>query len=155
MAVLPEQLSTPYVRERRNRPPSAAGWTTPRASLDLPFGVGDLAGLRAAVAAHVSELGLESQRLEDVVLVVHELCGNAIRDGGGAGHLTLRREGARLICQVRDNGPGMSEAAMAAGGLPSPRTPGGRGLWLARRFATVRISTGPSGTTVTADLSLR
>ena len=153
MAVQPEQLSALRTRKRLNRAPSAAGWTTPR--LDLSFAAGELAALRTAVAAHAIALGLEPERLEDAVLVVHELCGNAVMHGGGTGRLALWADGTHLICQVSDSGAGMDEAALTGTELPPPRTAGGRGLWLARRFSAVRISTGPTGTTVTAELPLR
>ena len=158
MAAAPEQLSPPRTRKRRNAAPSAAGWATPGArtsGLDLTFAAGDLAAVRTAAATHAIALGLEPDRLEDTVLVVHELCGNAIRHGGGAGRLRLHRLGDRLICQVSDSGPGMTGTDHAGTELPPLRTPGGRGLWLARRFSSVRIASSRSGTTVTADLPLR
>jgi anti-sigma regulatory factor (Ser/Thr protein kinase) len=145
-------VSSPRTRRGRNAAPAAAGWTTPR--LELPFTAGELAAVRIAVAAHAIALGLEQDLLEDTVLVVHELCGNAVRHGGGTGRLRLRRVGDRLVCQVSDSGPGMGQTDLAGTDRPPAPAPGGRGLWLARRFASVRIASGPSGTTVTAEFPL-
>lgn len=152
MVAVPKQSGAFRTRKNRNGAPSAAGWTTHH--LDLSFAAGDLAAVRTAVASHALALGLEPERRDDAVLVVHELCGNAVTHGGGAGRLVVWSEPRRLICQVSDSGPGMAEGALTGTDLPPARTCGGRGLWIARRLAAVRISTGPTGTTVTAELSL-
>jgi anti-sigma regulatory factor (Ser/Thr protein kinase) len=89
-----------------------------------------------------------------VVLVAHELSTNAVRHGGGAGRLRLWRDDFRLLCRVSDSGPGLADAATAGVEPPSARVPGGRGLWIARRLAAVRIDTGPTGTVITAAIPL-
>jgi serine/threonine-protein kinase RsbW len=138
-----------------NGPPEAAGRPIHRNRIaqpvfDLQIERDGLARLRTAVNLHVSQLGGDGIR-EDVVLVVHELATNVVRHGGGSGRLRLWRDGRHIVCQVSDSGPGLGPVGDE---LPGPGTPGGRGLWIARRLADVRIETGLSGTTVVATLKL-
>jgi len=122
--------------------------------LDRAFESGGLTGLRAEVASYAAELGATGTRLDDVVLLAHELCGNAVQHGGGCGRLQMWRDDHRIVCRVTDEGPGMTDAETRGTELPSPRSEGGRGLWLARGIAGLRIETGPSGTTVTAEVPM-
>ena len=112
-----------------------------------------LPALRSAVSAYAAELGA-GDRLDDMVLVAHELSTNVVRHGGGRGELRLWREGDRVLCRVTDAGPGMPDAAERGRELPAPHMPGGRGLWIVRRLSAVRIESGPDGTTVTAAMAL-
>ena len=124
-----------------------------RPVLDQAFDAGGLPALRSAVAAYAAELGA-GRRVDDVVLIAHELASNAVRHGGGLGRLRLWRDDFRLLCRVSDSGPGLADGATAGAELPAPQTPGGRGLWIARRLAAVRIDTGPTGTVITAAIPL-
>src|SRR5690349_8525768 len=60
----------------------------PPVLLDLGFNDDNLYGVRAAVAAHVSEVA-DDRTVDTVVLIAHELASNAVRHGGGAGRLRL------------------------------------------------------------------
>lgn len=133
----------PPARRRRAAPPA----------LRQRFDGRGLLALRSAVAAYAAELGA-GDRLDDMVLVAHELSTNVVRHGGGHGELRLWRDGDRLLCRVTDAGPGMADAAGHGGELPAPHLPGGRGLWIVRRLSAVRIETGSDGTTVTASMPL-
>jgi anti-sigma regulatory factor (Ser/Thr protein kinase) len=156
-----DRLNAARVQPRLRRPnalPQAAGRmpTNRRATrpvLDQTFDAGNLLPLRSAVAAYACELGVGA-RVDDLVLVAHELASNAVRHGGGSGRLRLWRDDYRVICRVSDWGRGIADAAGAGVELPSPRTAGGRGLWIARRLSAVRIDTGPKGTTITAAILL-
>jgi hypothetical protein len=68
--------------------------------------------------------------------------------------LRLWRDDYRLLCRVSDTGPGLADVAGAGAELPSAQVPGGRGLWIARRLAAVRIDSGPKGTVITAAMPL-
>jgi anti-sigma regulatory factor (Ser/Thr protein kinase) len=125
----------------------------PEPDLDQPFDEDALFTLRSAVAAHAAELGAGAA-LSDTVLVAHELSSNAVRHGGGAGRLRLWRASDHLYCQVTDAGPGLSDPEHAGTSRPPPSIPGGRGLWIARQMAELRIDTGPNGTTVTAAIAI-
>jgi anti-sigma regulatory factor (Ser/Thr protein kinase) len=156
-----ERLNAARAQPKLRRPnglPQAAGRmpTNRRATtpvLNQTFDAPGLLSLRSAVAAYAAELGAGT-RVEDVVLVAHELASNAIRHGGGSGRLRLWRDDYRLLCRVSDSGPGLADAAETGAELPSPQVPGGRGLWIARRLAAVRIDTGRTGTVITAAIPL-
>lgn len=121
--------------------------------LDQAFDAGSLFRLRAAVAAHAAALGA-GEAAYDVVLIAHELSSNAVRHGGGTGRLHLWSDADRIMCRVTDSGPGLADGAGRGDDLPSPQVPGGRGLWIVRRLAAVRVVTGASGTTVTAAIPI-
>ena len=55
---------------------------------------------------------------------------------------------------MSDSGPGVSGAVPDSAEPPGPGMPGGRGLWIVRRLSTLRIDTGPAGTTATATMPL-
>jgi anti-sigma regulatory factor (Ser/Thr protein kinase) len=116
------------------------------------FEVGTLVALRHQVQKCALANGLDGLALYRFVVAVNEITTNAVRHGGGHGHLSLWRVGDQLHCSVSDEGSGL------AGGYhprrPRPDLPGGRGLWLAHQSSddfTVRTST--EGTTVTLAMS--
>jgi serine/threonine-protein kinase RsbW len=121
--------------------------------LDEAFDVAGLVRLRSAVAACAVACGV-GPALDDLVLTAYELCSNAVKYGGGSGRLRMWRQGRRILCQVADTGPGMVDAASRGLESPAPHATGGRGLWIARRLADVRIDTGSRGTTVTAAITV-
>jgi signal transduction histidine kinase len=120
------------------------------AMLDLGFDSTGLANVRAMVARWAGG----GPALDDLLLVVNELCGNAVRHGGGHGRLRLWTDGYRLLCRVTDSGPGIPEPEAQGLDRPALDTAGGRGLWIVRRLADLRIESGPSGTEVIAMLPL-
>jgi anti-sigma regulatory factor (Ser/Thr protein kinase) len=124
---------------------------TPGQVFELAISLSGLESLRARVAAWMNRLEAARVR-DDVVLVAHELATNVIRHGGGIGRLRMWREQGRIVFRVSDSGPGMRLPNLEE--APEARRPGGRGLWIARRLADVRIETGPSGTVVEAALAL-
>lgn len=132
----------------------AAGRTPEPAILDFGFDSSGLSGVRATVAKWAGMLLGGGQAIDDLLLVVNELCGNAIRHGGGQGRVRLWTDGYLLMCRVTDSGPGIPDAEAQGLVRPAPHLAGGRGLWIARRLADLRIDTGPAGTTVTATLPL-
>lgn len=153
-----DRTHVPIRQRRPNGPPQAAGRSlirhrAVRPVFDLVIDGAELVGLRSAVAVCADQLGAGGQ-VDDVVLVVHELATNVVRHGGGSGRLRLWREDHRIVCRVSDSGPGLTDAGAVGAEPPSPRVPGGRGLWIARRLADLRIETSPAGTVVTASMSL-
>jgi serine/threonine-protein kinase RsbW len=102
--------------------------------------------LRHAVTAHAREAGMTGARLDDFVVAVNELLTNAVRHGGGTGHLALWARDGAVLCDVTDHGTGL-EALIPH--RPPPDQPGGWGLWLVRELTdTCEIKTGPDGTAV-------
>ncbi|WBB79366.1 ATP-binding protein [Micromonospora sp. WMMD882] len=105
--------------------------------------------LRHAVTSCGRAVGLTGQRLDDFVLAVNELITNAVRHGGGRGWLRLWQQADGLFCEVSDHGGGISAQRLNDRSRPAPDTAGGWGLWLARELSdTMRVETGPDGTTV-------
>jgi anti-sigma regulatory factor (Ser/Thr protein kinase) len=114
--------------------------------LSEEFDRGGVSPLRHTVAARAGAAGLSGERLDDFVVAVNELLTNAVRHGGGIGHLTLSAENGSVICEVRDNGGGLDGISPLR---PAPDQPGGWGLWLVRELTdTCEIKTGPDGTAV-------
>ncbi|PWR09273.1 ATP-binding protein [Micromonospora acroterricola] len=121
--------------------------------LSEPIAAAAVTRLRHAVAATARRAGLTDDTLEDFVLAVHELVTNVVRHGGGNGHLRLTGDGVSVTCEITDNGPGIGDVLVA---LPSPATPGHRGLWLAQQLTDgLTIDSGSQGLTavVTAHLA--
>jgi anti-sigma regulatory factor (Ser/Thr protein kinase) len=102
--------------------------------------------LRHTVAARAGAAGLTGERLDDFVVAVNELLTNAVRHGGGTGHLTLIAEGDSVVCEVSDHGDGLDGVNPQR---PAPDEPGGWGLLLVRELTdTCEIETGLGGTAV-------
>jgi serine/threonine-protein kinase RsbW len=104
--------------------------------------------LRHAVASSAAAAGLSGTRLDDFVVAVNELLTNAVRHGGGTGHVVLWRDRLSVICEVTDRGGGMP-ARSAHPARPAPDEPGGWGLWLAGELTdSIEIASGGDGTAV-------
>lgn len=140
----------PRATSREVRRPRPAA---PRFLLDQSFERTGLAALRSAVAAQAGAV-TDEQTAEVVVLVAHELSSNCVRHGGGTGRLRLWVAAGNLHCELSDDGPGIIDPDDAGRHLPTPASSGGRGLWIARQMSDLHISTGASGTTVTAVVAL-
>jgi anti-sigma regulatory factor (Ser/Thr protein kinase) len=133
--------------------------------LDQEFGETTLRALRETVLAHATAAGMPEGRALDVMLAVHELAANAVKHGGGTGHLQMSVTNGELICQVSDPGPARS-------GLPRSSTPGsqlpapaartspwpyvpGHGLWLVRRVADhISVNSGLAGSQITVAFTM-
>lgn len=125
-----------------------------RLLLDLPFSEAELVSLREAVAAHADSAGLNRSRIEDLVLIAHELATNAVRHGGGRGRLRMWKEGNAVLCRVTDDGPGLPPTVQPLT-RPDLGSAGGRGMWLVTRFADrIEINRNGHGGDVTAEVDL-
>jgi anti-sigma regulatory factor (Ser/Thr protein kinase) len=103
--------------------------------------------LRHVVASAAARAGLVGQRLDDFVVAVNELLTNAVRHGGGMGHVALWRSGTAVVCEVSDRGAGLDTAGRPE--RPAPDVPGGWGLWLAGELTDeLEIESGEQGTAV-------
>jgi anti-sigma regulatory factor (Ser/Thr protein kinase) len=124
-------------------------------TLDQRFGQRGLLALRVAVAEHAPQVGLTEDRVDELVVIAHELASNAVRHGGGGGRLRLWNSLGRAFCQVSDDGPGMTDPARAGLERAPLYATDGRGLWIVRQLADeVEVRSGPQGTVVTAILNL-
>src|SRR5690348_11023485 len=73
-------------------------------AVDQSFDGDSLYAVRATVAAHASEAGVQEGRVRNVVLAVHELAANAVRHGAGQGRMRLWVTGDGIRCEVTDTG---------------------------------------------------
>ena len=104
--------------------------------------------LRHAATACAYGAGLRGQRLDDFVLAVNELTTNAVRHGGGRGVLRMWRQAESLVCEVSDQGDGISSRPLGDHRRPAPETVGGWGLWLVRELSDTMDVTSDRGGTV-------
>lgn len=120
--------------------------------LSRDFTTATITELRHAVAAGVTAAGLTGEPAEDFVLAVHELATNAVRHGGGRGHLHLRQQGDLLLCDVVDHGAGVDAPPIRQ--VPGDAA-GGRGLWLADQLAdSLSLQRRADGMTATVTIAL-
>jgi anti-sigma regulatory factor (Ser/Thr protein kinase) len=127
--------------------------------VDQTFTSDHLFSLRNEIAAYATEFGLTARRVDDLILIAHELASNAVRHAGVTsgmpGRLRLWRDGDVIVCQVSDGGPGLTDPHDAGVRPAAVTASSGRGLWIARQVADrVDITTGPEGTTVTTTLRI-
>lgn len=120
---------------------------TPDGHDQVEFELDGLALLRGLVAARAQAYGLAKARAEDLVLAVHELATNSVRHGGGRGTCRLWRDGAALVCEIRDRG--WITDPMAGRRRPAVDQPGGRGLWLVNQLCdAMELTSSPDGTVI-------
>lgn len=106
-----------------------------------------LSSVRREVWARLHEHVGEDPAL-DYLLAVGEVTTNVVEHGGGYGELMLWRHPGKLVCQVRDEGPGFDDL-QAGTQAPAGRATGGYGLYLARQLCDgVEIASQPGDTTV-------
>jgi anti-sigma regulatory factor (Ser/Thr protein kinase) len=98
----------------------------------LSFGPSTLRDVRALVGVHAARAGLARERTFDLLLAVNEVATNSLLHGGGRGTLRIWREGAALVCEVRDEG--RIEDPLVGRRRPASDSEGGRGLWLANQL---------------------
>jgi anti-sigma regulatory factor (Ser/Thr protein kinase) len=139
------------------RPSARPAEAAPQAfDVDQPVDGDGLYGLRETLAAHASRLGVDEETIDHLLIVASELAANAVRHGGGTGHVRLWHHDEQLYCQVSDNGPGISDATVGTTLPAATAGDGGRGLWICRRLTTeLSIEPGPDGhgTIVTATIA--
>ncbi len=139
--------------------------------LDMMFDSGTLHVLRADVQARASRAGFPDDRVEDMVLAIHELAANAVHHGAGAGRLRIWNVAGSLHCQVDDGAhvsgdparPGAghvnghateTESPRIAGAVSSWQATPGHGLWVVQQVADqLQVTSGAQGTRATVSFS--
>ena len=116
---------------------------------DVELGIDDRMGdVRELVRTAGLRAGLESGRVEELVLAVSELAGNTVRHAGGGGRLALWITSEGIVCEVTDRGGGLHDP-LAGLVPPKPSASAGMGLWIARQLSdSFAIGEGDDGTTV-------
>ncbi len=132
---------------------SHANWPEPSTNgysllLAATFDRGSLATVRHEVRDAAGSCRMTVDRRDDFVLAVNEIMANAVRHGGGTGHIQLWHDGD-LLCQVTDRGSGFDAGPYLRRDRPQPSPSGGMGLWIARQTSNnLTIDSGPAGTTI-------
>ena len=107
----------------------------------------DLSTVRRLIGRVGTEVGLEADRVERLILAANEIVANAIRYGRGTATVTVRPQVTDVTVEVTDEGPGLPEDMGTQ--LPAPGALHGRGLWLARQLCDeMDVQSGPGGTRV-------
>jgi len=107
---------------------------------------GRLGLIRWIVRRHAGNAGLTEQDVDSLVLATTEVATNTLVHAGGTGELRVWRNGATLVCEVRDKGhiddPLVGRVSPADG-------EGGRGVWLAMQLCDlVQVRTSGVGNVV-------
>ncbi|MCO5994020.1 sensor histidine kinase [Actinoallomurus rhizosphaericola] len=97
------------------------------------FSGGDLAGLRAFVAAEAERHGLPRERRLALVQSVAEVAGHVARNGGGRGSVWIWSPDGSLICDVIDAGTALDDRYLGYF-PPTPHRPAGAGMWAVRQL---------------------
>ncbi len=134
-------------------PPEPLEDTPPRL---LAPDVADFIGLRHAVAAELAAVEAPRDLIEDFLLAVDEMTSNAVRHGGPPVSLRLWSADDRVVCTIRDSGPGFDDPFAGYGPAHGDDlSRGGMGLWLARQLCDhVDISGDDGGAQVRLTLRL-
>lgn len=107
----------------------------------------DLASVRAMVREEASAAGLPSARVADLVLAVSEVAANTVLHARSAGTLTITRDPAEIVCELRDGGT--ITDPLAGLRAPAPGALRGYGLWLVFQACDqVELVSGADGTLV-------
>lgn len=137
----PYEQPEAFLRRRSaktSRPPPGA---------EVAESVEDLAAVRGLVLDRAMRAGVDPEDAAALSIATNEVLTNALIHGGGEARLTLWARDGRFVCQVEDEGRGISDPL--AGYRPPGRTSGGRGLWLARQLVELmEILPAERGTTI-------
>jgi len=123
-----QQLSAAYLGAGQ-LPPECDDPLPPPAADAVSIGFdGHLGAVRDFAAARARAAGLESARVNDVVLAVSELAANALSHAAGAGVVRSWYTSDELLCQIEDAGH-IADPLAGRRRLPADAR-GGHGLWL-------------------------
>jgi len=141
---------TPFARRPRPDDPAPPGVRIDRLDLTVPADPRVLRSIRQSLRRLASDIGLDAERSEALVVAAGEAVSNAIEhaylEARGRIHLRARRVGTVLVVEVQDHGRWRQGAA---------EEHRGHGLQLMRAFMDgVDIETTAVGTTVRLTLSL-
>jgi anti-sigma regulatory factor (Ser/Thr protein kinase) len=105
-------------------------------------------GFRASLSAALSAAAVTDREAESMLVAAGEVFANAQRHGGGTLSVKAGRVGDQFVCEVSDEGTGITDPL--AGFLPPrPEDTRGAGLWVARQLTRqVEFLPSPHGMTV-------
>jgi anti-sigma regulatory factor (Ser/Thr protein kinase) len=113
----------------------------------------DLAKVRALVLQQARAAGLAEARATDLVLAVSEVAANTLRHTQSDGTLTIWRQAAEVICEIKDEGT-ISDPE-AGQRRPGPDATGGHGLWLVYQVCDlVELRSDDTGTVIRMHMTI-
>src|SRR5262249_3046458 len=113
----------------------------------LEFDVSSLDAVRGFVAVCASEVGMQRERRNDLVLAVNELATNSVRHGGGSGTISTWLDHGTFVAEISDHG--QIARPLAGRETPSSGQVGGHGLWLVNQLCDLmQMRTFPTGSVV-------
>lgn len=125
----------------------------PEAQL-LRFEACSIRPVREAAVRHAATLGMNEDRIADLVVAITEAMSNSLRHGGGSGTALLWTDPDGIRCEVRD--AGRITDPLAGRVKPPVDQLGGRGLWLMTQLCDlVQIRALPDGQAVRLHLSMQ
>jgi len=98
----------------------------------MTYDLGSLHAVRQKTTEWALLHGFTPARARALTLAVSEVASNSVRYGGGGGTLRLWREGAALVCELRD--VGVITDPMVGRIRPRADQIGGRGLWFVNQL---------------------
>jgi anti-sigma regulatory factor (Ser/Thr protein kinase) len=114
---------------------------------EMTYSRDSLQRLRAWIAGHSSNAGLDEQRTSDLVLAAHEIATNSVMHGGGGGRVRCWTEQRNIICEFTDGGH--MRQPLVGRQFPLRDQPHGRGLWMVNQLCDlVQIRSIPGQTVV-------
>ncbi|WP_328475629.1 ATP-binding protein [Actinoplanes sp. NBC_00393] len=117
--------------------------------LDQPFGLDDIRVVRHRLSSYAASVGMSDMDQYKLMLAATEIMANAVRHGGGRGHIRVVAQEDHLLLEISDEGPGIPRRYLEAPVRPRPGRIGLAGLWLVREICDrFDVETGPGGTTV-------
>lgn len=118
-----------FLRQVPEPMPTAVG----RPVLTMTLGETVAPARRALRAALVASPWSTSDRLDDLVLAVSEIVANSICYGRGRRELRVWIADQAVVCEVVDEGPGLSDLLVGFR-IPDEMSTRGRGLWMAHQL---------------------
>ncbi len=91
-----------------------------------------LPAVRSMAAEFGAQGGLSEERVDDLLIVAHELASNALEHGVPPRRLTMWQEPGTIVCDVRNRG-GFSDP-LAGRRRPAADAQGGLGLWIVHQL---------------------
>jgi anti-sigma regulatory factor (Ser/Thr protein kinase) len=114
---------------------------------ELAFNGRPLRDVREFVAIAAGVLGLDDDKVADLVLAVNEAATNSVQHGGGGDGVRIWQDDGAVVVEVTDDG--WITEPLVGRRWPSGDAEVGRGLWIANNVSDlVQVHSTPAGTAV-------
>ena len=105
----------------------------PPGARSLTLAAEALPAVRSMAAELGAQGGLSEERVDDLLIVAHELASNALDHGVPPRQITMWQEPGSIVCDVRNRG-GFSDPRAAGKRRPATDAQGGLGLWIVNQL---------------------